>query len=75
MFFHTQRDTMKRIQTDLSTKATEELEEKVKAELKIPDPSISKAKAVLQGENETDEEIVNEDTQGDDRRTSDTDDK
>ncbi len=66
---------MKRIRTKLSTKATEELEDKVKAELKIPDPSISKAESVLKGENETDEEIVNEDTQGDDRRTSDTDDK
>ena len=66
---------MKRIRTKLSTKATEELEDKVKAELKIPDTSISKAESVLKGENETDEEIVNEDTQGDDRRTSDTDDK
>ena len=50
---------MKEIKTDLASKATEELEEKVKAELKIPDPSITKAKAVLQGENETDEETVN----------------
>ena len=66
---------MKKIRTKLSIKATEELELKVKAELKIPDPSISKADAVLKGENETDEEIVNEDTQRDDRRTSDSDDK
>ena len=57
---------MKEIKTDLASKATEELEEKVKAELKIPDPSITKAKAVLQGENETDEETVNEDTKRDD---------
>ena len=57
---------MKEIKTDLASKATEELEEKVKAELKIPDPSITKAKAVLQGENETDEETVNEDTKGND---------
>ena len=66
---------MKKIHTKLNVQADEELEEKVKAELKIPDPSISKAKAVLQGENETDEETVNEDTKGDDRGTSDTDDK
>jgi len=66
---------MKRIQTDLAIKAAEELEEKVKAELKIPDPSISKAKAVLQGENKTDEETVNEDTKRDDRGTSGRDDK
>ena len=62
---------MKRIQTDLSTKATEELEEKVKAELKIPDPSIEKAKAVLKSEEET----LNEDTKRDDRGTGDRDDK
>ena len=61
---------MKEIKTDLASKATEELEEKVKAELKIPAPSITKAKAVLQGENETDEETVNEDTQRDDRTGS-----
>ena len=61
---------MKEIKTDLASKATEELEEKVKAELKIPDPSITKAKAVLQGENETDEETVNEDTKRDDRTGS-----
>ena len=66
---------MKRIQTDMAIKAAEELEEKVKAELKIPDPSISKAKAVLQGENKTDEETVNEDTKRDDRGTSGRDDK
>ena len=58
--------SVKRVHTDLASKATEELEEKVKAELKIPDPSISKAKAVLQSENETDEETVNEDTKGND---------
>jgi hypothetical protein len=56
----------KRVRIDLASKATEELEEKVKAELKIPDPSISKARAVLQSENETDEETVNEDTKGND---------
>ena len=61
---------MKEIKTDLASKATEELEEKVKTELKIPDPSITKAKAVLQGENETDEETVNEDTKRDDRTGS-----
>ena len=61
---------MKEIKTDLASKATEELEEKVKAELKIPDPSITKAKAVLQGKNETDEETVNEDTKRDDRTGS-----
>jgi hypothetical protein len=66
---------MKKIQTDLAIKATEELEERVKAELKIPDPSISKAKAVLQSEIKTDEETVNEDTKGNDRRTGDRDDK
>tara|TARA_B100000745_G_C19889525_1_gene297385 strand:+ start:211 stop:399 length:189 start_codon:yes stop_codon:yes gene_type:complete len=62
---------MKKIHTKLNVQADEELEEKVKAELKIPDPSIEKAKAVLKSEEET----LNEDTQGDDRRTSDTDDK
>ena len=56
--------SVKRVHTDLASKATEELEEKVKAELKIPDPSIAKAKAVLQ--HETDEETVNEDTKGND---------
>jgi len=62
---------MKKIHTKLNVQADEELEEKVKAELKIPDPSIEKAKAVLKSEEET----LNEDTKGDDRGTSDTDDK
>jgi len=62
---------MKKIHTKLNVQADEELEEKVKAELKIPDPSIEKAKAVLKSEEET----LNEDTKGDDRGTGDRDDK
>lgn len=62
---------MKKIHTKLNVQADEELEEKVKAELKIPDPSIEKAKAVLKSEKET----LNEDTKGDDRGTGDRDDK
>jgi len=62
---------MKKIHTKLNVQADEELEEKVKAELKIPDPSIEKAKAVLKSEEET----LNEDTKGDDRGTGDSNDK
>tara|TARA_B100000749_G_scaffold56049_1_gene40907 strand:- start:1035 stop:1223 length:189 start_codon:yes stop_codon:yes gene_type:complete len=62
---------MKKIHTKLNVQADEELEEKVKAELKIPDPSIEKAKAVLKSEEET----LNEDTKRDDRGTGDRDDK
>mgnify|MGYP003147628946 FL=1 len=62
---------MKKIHTKLNVQADEELEEKVKAELKIPDPSIEKAKAVLKSEEET----LNEDTKGDDRGTGGSNDK
>ena len=71
MFFHTQRQTMKKIHTELNVQADQELEEKGKAELKIPDPSIKKAKAILKSEEET----MNEDTKGNDRGTGDSNDK
>ena len=62
---------MKKIHTELNVQADQELEEKVKAELKSPDPSIKKAKAILKSEEET----MNEDTKGNDRGTGDSNDK
>lgn len=55
---------MKRIQTELSMRATADLQEQVNKELQAPDPETEKAKAIL-----------NEDSQGNDRDRSDTSDK
>ena len=56
---------MKRIQTDLVIRGTGEVQEEVKVELQMKDPSIDKAMAILQN-NETKTEDVSEDTKGND---------
>ena len=65
---------MKRIQTDLVIRGTGEVQEEVKVELQMKDPSIDKAMAILQND-ETKTEDVSEDTKGNDRRASDRDDQ
>ena len=65
---------MKRIQTDLVIRGTGEVQEEVKVELQMKDPSIDKAMAILQN-NETKTEDVSEDSKGNDRGASDRDDQ
>ena len=63
---------MKRIQTDLVIRGTGEVQEEVKVELQMKDPSIDKAMAILQNDESED---VSEDTKGNDRGASDRDDQ
>ena len=58
-----ERYMMKRIQTELTMRASAELQKQVESELNTPDPDKETAKAVL-----------NEDSEGNDRAASDRDD-
>ena len=63
---------MKRIETNLVIRGTGEVQEEVKVELQMKDPSIDKAMAILQKDESGD---VSEDTKGNDRGASDRDDQ
>ena len=65
---------MKRIETNLVIRGTGEVQEEIKVELQMKDPSIDKAMAILQND-ETKIEAVSEDTKGNDRGAGDRDDK
>jgi hypothetical protein len=65
---------MKRIETNLVIRGTGEVQEEIKVELQMKDPSIDKAMAILQND-ETKIEDVSEDTKGNDRGASDRDDQ